>query len=238
MKVSDAYKTTIVSIFPQEINEVKPGLFPGRYKLLASKDGKPTCTIISEATHYVYLDVDRGHMPVRNPSIQVAESIVHDFINSCMEISEDAYPGLFCVPGVHTPESVEKEFTTELKMATTAQTNWYKNLVALANKDWSEFHKYNVVSGIQKLAAKALGIKKDWTEISEARLQIACKFCLATIDTECVVCPNCHEVVNAERFEAIKNGAPVISRPAPASVFSESKEVVAEVEDDLKELRT
>jgi hypothetical protein len=201
MNLGDAYKATVVSLLPLEIREEKSGLYPGRFTIPASKDGKPSVLVIDESRHYVYLDGERGQMPVRNPAILVAEAIVNDFVNACLGVEPGIGPGLFCVPGRHSPEEIELNFSEELNKARDSQLNWYKKLVMIADDDWEKYHRHTAISHIQRIAAKALGLDRPWIEVIESTPPITCPLCQSQIPGNAIVCPNCKCVLDRAKYE-------------------------------------
>jgi len=204
MKLEDAYKATVVSLLPIEIREEKSGLYPGRFTIPAAKDGEPAVLVIGESFHYVYLDGDRGQMPIRNPAIQVAEAIVSDFVSACLGAKPDARPGLFCVPGRKTAEEIKLEFPEELEKAHTHQFNWYKELVMIADDDWEKYHRHTAISHIQRVAAKALGLNRLWLEVVAAVPPVTCPLCQSQVAGGAITCPNCKWVFDKEKYAQLE----------------------------------
>jgi len=200
MNLADAYKATVVSLLPLEIREEKSGLYPGRFTIPAAKAGQPTVLVIGESFHYVYLDGDRGQMPVKNPAIQVAEAIVGDFASSCLGAGPDAGPGLFCVPGRYSSEEIVVNFPEELERARTRQLNWYKKLVMIADDDWEKYHRHTTISHIQRVAAKTLGLARTWAEVVEAIPPIICPLCQSQVVGSAIMCPHCKCVLDKDKY--------------------------------------
>src|SRR5688572_32875665 len=106
---------TIASFLPYDIEEDKPGLIPRSFKIKGSKKvGDFEVTIIGDAFHYVYLDSDRGHFPASDPSLKVARSIVHDYIQCQLARETNAEPGLIAFPGKWSKEETRTKFEEQL----------------------------------------------------------------------------------------------------------------------------
>src|SRR5271170_7711776 len=88
---------TVVSFFPQDIKESKPGLVPPSFFIPASDMKTPSLLKVGTCSHFVYMDESRGSLMVKDPSDIVAKSIVEDFCSSQLGIAEDASPGLFWI---------------------------------------------------------------------------------------------------------------------------------------------
>src|SRR5215831_12218667 len=93
--------STVVSIFPANIEEVKPGLIPGYFKIPAvEKEGDFNLLTVERCVHAVYLDEARPRLIVPDPSDIVARSIVQDFKTSIHGyVTGIAEPGLSWVYG-------------------------------------------------------------------------------------------------------------------------------------------
>jgi hypothetical protein len=123
------FTCTVISLVPFSWTEYKPGLIPGLFTIPASDSKIPVCLVVGEAKHNVYIDENRGSLPVRDASDEVARSIVEDFRDSQLGISEGCSPGVFWVAGTWTPEKVMNELKAELLVASLSQkTLVHRNL--------------------------------------------------------------------------------------------------------------
>lgn len=206
MNLEDAYKATVVSLYPIDIREEKSGLIPNRFFIPKSVNMEPSVCIVSECRHYVYIDVDRGQMEVRDPAIQVAESIVRDFINSTICVDEECSPGLLAVPGVYTGIEFKLKFAKEYESLKAKQLRWYRELIKMADNDWQQTHRHNSISQLQRLAAGFLNYKSEWVSVSTNVPHYNCPVCTSVIPQAAIVCPNCHQVLNKEALAAWEVG--------------------------------
>lgn len=204
---SDLLKATVISLVPFEINETKPGLFPGAFRLAPSKNS-PEVLVIGECFHRVYIDADRGFMRVRDPSYEVAEAICHDYINSQIAISPNAYPAITWKPGVWSKEKVQKELVVELTRLRECQDNWYIELVKMADDDWEKTRQHWAISDTQRHAARALGLVNKPYLINPPTAEAVqvverCKACGSPINPSIVVCPHCRCILDSERYKKL-----------------------------------
>jgi|SRR5579864_1750100 len=203
---------TVASIIPWDLYEEKPGLYPGRFKIPQS-DGKiPSVIHISNKTiHYVYLDEARGSLQARDPSDEVAASIVRDYINSQLVIGETARPGLFWLPGyLEAMELVEKH-PNLVKTNQTLQNNWFLNLCRLADDDWTRYRKHTVISDFQRVAANQIGWNPDeheWMraqviEQKETEVGPLCVACQSPVTAKTIICPQCRCILLPEEYKKL-----------------------------------
>ncbi len=209
MKQEDMLKATLVSLCPFEINEVKPGLIPNIYKLPASDEVTPRVCVVGPGRYDVYIDSDRGFLPIPVPAHSIAASVVMDFLVAQLGYSSDCHPALFFVVGVYTAAEVAKEFQAEIKAALRAQSQWYEQLVTVADDDWEKIRQHTAISDTQRFAARKLGLKRDWLiEASEVptAAEIATKRCpgCGAPAGDVVVCPTCRCILDPIRYATLK----------------------------------
>lgn len=195
---------TVVSLMPLELNEEKPGLVPQRF-IIPKSDGKiPAVLVVGEARHYVYLDQQRGHLPVRDSPAEVARSLVNDYITSQPRVGPDAHPGLFWVAGEYTADGIQKDYSSELAEAERVQNNWFVEICKMADDDFNKFQQHNVVSDFQRKIAQMIGWTTDQHEWMAASLTQGAKKCPAcgTV-AKGIVCASCRCVLDPEKYKTL-----------------------------------
>jgi hypothetical protein len=199
--------STIVSIVPFEIEEYKPGLIPSTYKMPPARPGEFTLCYVGyneakkeyhQVVHYWYIDYERGTVVVPNKTIEVALAIVNDYCRAQLAQEIDARPGMFAVQGLLKKEDVDKYCQQELIAASERQKAWFIRLVTLADDDWSKFHQHKLISDLQRYAAKALNLDRDWLVETE---QQRCPACRATVDGEAIICGKCQYILKPEKYD-------------------------------------
>ena len=203
------YVVTVCSIAPFQLREKKPGLYPGEFTIPACKDmfNDVEVLTIEECRFYVYLDLERGSFPVRASAEQVAVSIINDYINAQIAVDDGCYPGLFLVPGRASKRDVLGGDLIEI--ARDVQLRWYEALVKLADDDWSRYHQHRVITDIERHAAKAMNLEREWLisapDIQRTADQVICLVCRSKLEPETILCPQCNFIINPDAFEKIKD---------------------------------
>jgi hypothetical protein len=203
--------STLVSVCPFPINETKPGLQPERFQLPAVKNFETDCVVlhVTNASFFVYIDMDRGSMKVNVPSEELAQSIVRDLITAqiAINLSDDApaTPGLFWVPGKISKEEIVKNHSVILKQARDAQRNWFNNLVKMADDDWSKYRQHKTISDTQRHALRALGLTRDWDiDIEKLSSAKSCPACMNKVPDGAAICPFCKCMLNEKAASVLK----------------------------------
>src|SRR5271169_1997275 len=134
---------TMVSIVPFLISEFKPGIYPGRFVIppCLNEHGEtnykiPETLIVGTSVHFIPQFVGDDEMPsqvVKTTCKEMAESILKDYMQGQMYVTEFLRPGLIWVPGTITgPEFVKKYSETHAKMIA-GQNKWFGKLVDQAD---------------------------------------------------------------------------------------------------------
>lgn len=196
---------TVVSLVPYPVKELKPNIIPGYFQIPRSKNGVPSVLPIGDSIHWIDSPFPKQPpMKVTENSRAIAKAIVNDFIESQLAIDGDAAPGLFWVEGHHDHNSVIKNFKGELEAANKRQNNWFIALIRLADDDWARFHQNKGISDIQRYAAKALGMDREWLSSTLDMATIPCPLCRTAISTEAIICASCGYIVNLEKYSVMK----------------------------------
>ena len=201
MQIENNY-ATVVSIVPFNMEEYKPGIYPGFFQIPACVD-EPQILVVGESIHFIEVDPDRS-VPVTNPPYKVAKSIVDDYISSSLQADSTAGPGLFWKVGKYTLEMVKKECKEELEDARRRQTAWFLNLVKLADDDWEKTRQHKFISDLQRFAARALNLDRPWLiEVSNLTTK-RCPACGNNTTESIVVCPTCRCILDKEKYDTLQ----------------------------------
>jgi hypothetical protein len=196
---------TLISVYPFEIRESKPCIYPGYFYIPAAKD-KPESLIIGEAFHFVDR-VDAEPLRIRVLPQELAQSIVDDWYsaNLGVVVEEGIGPGLFWVEGAHAHDKIERAFADKIQSARARQKLWFRNLVKIADDDWARYHRHTVISDIQRHAVKDLGLDRTWTiQVKEVQALKVCLACQSQIDSKAIVCPTCRVVLDVTKFKELQ----------------------------------
>lgn len=197
------YGCTVVTLLPYSFVEDKPHILPSTFAIPAAPEGGINILHVGEAIHYVPQAFDDKSIKQTTSPREMARSIVDDYSNSHICLAEGAGPGLFWVDGLLTISQVLRHHKEKVDNARERQKNWFHNLVSMADADWQRNHNMLAVSDLQRIAARSLGIVKDWVEFRALETK-QCPYCKAPIDPTSVKCLNCHEVVDVVRYKQMQ----------------------------------
>jgi hypothetical protein len=200
-------KSTIVSIFPKEIEERKPTIQPGIFKIPAGSYENPAILVVGPSSWWRDIDEEQPLLEIPVSSIQIADSVVKDYCNGILACNMDTHmPGMFYVPGSQqdskgvvdhkaTLEWIKKNFKAELDAAKVRQNNWYSLLLRLADSLWARSNGNPLaIADDMRLAAKELQQegKKDWMKDFQMVDMVRCKACGTLKNPQFPVCAACH----------------------------------------------
>lgn len=207
---------TIVSFLYTDIKDIRiPGLIPSSYTIKgapAHEDRSFGLTHIENAVHNFLPPLSR--MAVKVPVIaeELADSLVTDFLSSCIERGEDANPGIFWLPGkLHYLQVKSDEFKEQFELRYAQHLGWCMNLVNAADADFAQTKSPRVASAIHRHAAKTLNMERDWNVSADAR-DITCPVCRSVIHQKAIVCAHCNAILKPEEYAKFQ----FVDRPAAA----------------------
>lgn len=205
----DSPKATVISMFPLEINETKPAIYPGYFVLPAAPLGDFSFLVVGDAIFYQETKNDIVTQ-VRTPFHVLAESIVQDFQGSHLgRVPGVAEPGLFWVPGAFNNKIQIKEmFQDELDKCEKRQNEWFKQLVEIADDTFGRTNRHTSVSALQRLAATRLAIARPWV-LRTGDSANTCRFCKAETPYGAIKCPNCREILDIAAYLELKKDYPM-----------------------------
>lgn len=200
-------KSTVVSIYPKEILEVKHTIEPGKFYISKGSYDNPAILVVGPSSWWRDVDDTQPLLEIPQSSIQIADSIVKDYCNGLLGCNMgEAMPGLFYVPGEHTLQSLKKSFQHELDKAKKRQETFYSALIRLADSLWARSNGNPLaVSDDMRLAAKELNLttQKDWMKDFTMVDMIRCKACGSLRNPEYPVCPTCKAIDDPERAKTL-----------------------------------
>lgn len=200
-------KSTIVSVYPKEVHELKATIQPGLFHINPGSAQKPELLIVGPSSWWRDVDEEQPLLEIPVSSIQIADSVVKDYCNGIFGCNmEDAMPGLFYVPGAkldaaNNPDYpatlawIQKDFAGEIKNAIARQIKWYGNLIKTADSLWARSNGNPLaVSDDMRMAAKELGLSstKDWMKDFQMVDMVRCKACGSLKNPEYPICASCH----------------------------------------------
>jgi len=134
---------------------------------------------------------DKRTLPLPITAREIAEDI-------CREINSDAgersFLGVFVCAGAAPTEE-------ELRSAQEKLDDFYRALVAAADREWERSHSYLFIHDLQRRAAASLGLEKEWHY--QSRETEECPGCGDRVKPGVAVCKSCHAVLNREKALAL-----------------------------------
>jgi len=184
-----------VSIYPRDIKFKIITLSPGRWFLPAGNPEEPSVLTIGPSSWWRDVGLDQPLLEIVQPSVQVAESLVKDYLNGMFACNMgNSMPGLFFVPGEFDVEGVRRHYSHMLEAAVVTQTNYWRTLLKYADALWARSNGNPLtINDEMRMAAKILGAKdKDWMKDHQNQGMVRCFACGSFKHPDYAICQSCH----------------------------------------------
>src|ERR1700737_2614624 len=147
---------------------------------------------------------DKRILPLAITAREIAEEL-------CREIKSDAgensFLGVFVCAGRAPTED-------ELRNARMRLEEFYRALVATADREWERSHSFLFIHDLQRRAAGHLGLNKEW--YYQARETAECPGCGERVKPNVAVCKTCGAIL--DRDKALTLGLLKVASPVGAEV--------------------
>jgi hypothetical protein len=190
-------KSTIVSVYPRQIDEFNATIQPGHFLIPPGTYDNPAILVVGPSSWWREVDEDSPLLEIPVYSVQIAQSIITDFSNGLLGYKNgEAAPGLFYVPGEFTKEQILTSYKKELLAAKTRQENWYRALIKLADTLWARSNSNPLaISDDMRTAAKEMGLEsRDWMRDFKAIGMVRCVACGGLRNPAYPICPSCKNI--------------------------------------------
>lgn len=198
--VNEYDKSTVVSIYPKDINEKKLTITPGIFKIKAGSYDDPSMLAVGSSSWWKETDEDQPLLEIPQLSHQVADSIVKDYCNGLLGCNmSTSMPGLFWVPGeFKSVKDLKIKHQSALDVARAKQTTFWKALVKFADTFWARTNGNPLcISDEMRMAARELGLdNKEWMRDFATLQMTNCKACGSLVKPGYPVCSNCKAIVD------------------------------------------
>lgn len=199
-------KSTVVSIYPKEVNERKATLQPGTFHIDAGRMEHPSILVVGTSSWWKELEPDQPLLEIPTSSIQIADSIVRDYANGlfCCNMG-DKMPGLFYVEGSKNVMEIKSKYREKLKEAEKKQKNWYAALVKAGDILWSRSNGNPLsIDDNMRLAAQELQLKeKPWLKDFTTMELVNCPACGELRDANFPICKHCKTVIDEKQYKEL-----------------------------------
>lgn len=211
--------SSLVSFSKREIFEQLPGMQIADYRLEPAKSFAEPTILLVEDSYYYKPDIDGNQDRVFVNSAQIVESLAHMHVTSQLAARPDRHPAFFCIP--NEAVDVNTLFTKYKSLVDDyleRQKNWFMALVRLADDDWQQLRRHNMISDVQRTAATELGLEREWLNaVDYEETKPACPFCGTNLlDSNTPICPNCGKVHNPERLNELERSIKARMEPVKA----------------------
>jgi hypothetical protein len=163
----------------------------GTFQVAGCGEGEPFALTRVTARTTVMDYGDKRTLPLAITAREIAEDI-------CREINSDAgersFLGVFVCAG-------DAPTDAELRGAQEKLDDFYRALVAAADREWERSHSFLFIHDLQRRAAKSLGVEKEWHY--QARETEECPGCGDRVKPGVAVCKSCHAILNREKALAL-----------------------------------
>lgn len=191
-------KSTIVSIYPKEIDEVKHTIQPGRFIIQPGSVKNPTVLVVGPSSWWREIDETQPLLEIPVSSIQVADAVVKDYCNGIFGCNMDtAMPGLFYIPGNYPVKEIKEMFSKELNKARIRQENFWQQLIKLADSLWARSNGNPLaISDDMRLAAREMNLQetKDWMKDFKMMEMSRCFACGSLKNPQYPICATCRVI--------------------------------------------
>jgi len=199
-------KSTIVSVFPRRITEVKHTIQPGRFVIEPGTYEKPAILVVGSSSWWKEMDEGQPSLEIPTGSPTIAESVIRDYSNGLLACNMgDAQPGLFYVPGEYDVPGIFENFPEELETAKARQKNWYAALIEFADVLWAQSDgNPRAISDEMKLAAHDLNLKdKPWLKDFQTMQLENCPVCGQLWNSVYPMCSHCRTIIDKDKYAAL-----------------------------------
>lgn len=199
-------KSTVVSIYPKSIHEVKHTIQPGVFDIPAGSLKKPSILVVGPSSWWKELNPEEPLLEIPTSSIVIADSIIKDYANGLIECNmNDLMPGLFYVQGAKSAKQIIDEHQDELKRVAEKQRNWFFALIKAADILWARSNGNPLsVSDDMRMAAEQLDFKdKPWLKDFQTLELTHCPACGVLRNNQFPVCQTCHTIIDRAKYDAL-----------------------------------
>lgn len=198
-------KSTIISIYPREIVEVKPTVFPNTFVIPPGSYQHPQMVTVGPSSWWKEVDEEQPLLEIPVSSIQMADSIVTDYCNALLGVTpQDAMPGVFYIPGQIGFAKLMSEYKPLLDRALEMQKKWYGYLIKLADAMWARTNGNPLaIADESRIAVRELAQEREWSKDFHIVEMVRCVACGALRDPRFPVCGHCKAITDTKRAQEL-----------------------------------
>jgi hypothetical protein len=189
-------KSTLISIYPREINVENITIQPGKFSVPSGSYEKPGMLVIGPSSWWKDVGEEQPLLEIPVSSVVIADSIVNDWCKGLLAFGTESKPGFFFLPGEVSNTDLKVKYKAYLDKAASNQKRWYGALVQMADTLWSRTNGNPLgISDDMRLAARELGLNtKEWLANFQAVEMVRCFACGNMKNPSYPVCPTCRAI--------------------------------------------
>jgi hypothetical protein len=198
--------SSLISLSKASIHETIPGLEYADYFVDPSENGIPSILHVNDS-YYYKPSIDGPQDKIFVPSEQISLSIAHMYCSSQILYSPTQSPAFFAIPNETVTAKSIDNFKPLIEHSLQIQKNWFRALVQMADDDWQQLKRHRMISDIQRMAARELGLKREWLVVlpDEEVKKEECPFCgTGLLNPNAPICPTCGKIHNPVRFKELE----------------------------------
>jgi hypothetical protein len=187
-------QVVIASVYPIARRIVRERRHPvNTFEVAACPKGAPpTLLVIGSNYESEKVPLQERTVDQEITAMETAEDFIRSVTTNQPYITADAHPGIWMCAG-STPTEEEIAFNTERQEA------FFRNLVHAAD-DLEKNGKSIQITDLMRTAAEWLNYRADWRHKATANDNKNCPFCTKLIPGVAVICPECHQVVDFDKW--------------------------------------
>jgi hypothetical protein len=200
-------KSTVFSICPFPINEFKPGIHPGIFKLNPCFDeNKPERLVVGTSNYVIHIGGKKQPLLIEQSSMQIARSIVQDLLDAQLWSTPEEHPGICWIQGEISLKEFLERYKEQHEEMKAVQRRWCILIVKKTQDDWNKYKNSRVVSDQARFAVRYLGIDlPEWMTVETVGLQYnKCPACSTMNDPQNAICVSCKCILDEEKFKKLK----------------------------------
>jgi hypothetical protein len=159
---------------------------------IAGRSDAEQCALTRVTPRTAVMDYgDKRVLPLAITAREIAEDLCRE-INS--DAGEHSFLGVFVCAGDAPTED-------ELRDARAKLEEFYRALVAAADREWERSHSFLFIHDLQRRAAADLGVDKEWHY--QVRETAECPGCGERVKPTVAVCKSCGAILDREKALAL-----------------------------------
>jgi len=189
-------KSTLVSVYPKDINSENVTIQPGKFSIPAGNYENPSLLVIGPSSWWKDVGEDQPLLEIPVSSVVIADSVVNDWSKGLLAFGTESKPGFFFLPGDIGIKELKEKYKNHLDKALANQKRWFSALVQMADTLWSRTNGNPLgISDDMRLAARELGLNtKEWLANFQAVEHVRCFACGNMKNPAYPVCPTCRAI--------------------------------------------